>query len=64
MAQQKCADIGRRLCTLNELSGNKCCERGCAFDDRLTWYASKFSHQYFFKNFRNSKNYVDVFFNL
>ena len=63
MAQQKCADIGRRLCTLNELSGNKCCERGCAFDDRLTWYASKFSYQYFFKNFRNSKNYVDVFFN-
>ena len=49
MAQQKCRDIGRRLCTLNELSGNKCCEKGCDFDGTLTWYASKFSYRYFLK---------------
>ena len=46
-AQLKCADIGRRLCTANELSGNKCCETGCAFDDKLTWYTSKYSIIFF-----------------
>ena len=36
-AQARCARMGRRLCTANELASNKCCETGCLYDDILTW---------------------------
>ena len=38
-ARSICNGIGTewRLCTTNELKGNKCCGTGCGFDDKLTW---------------------------
>ena len=36
-AQEKCAAIGRRLCTPDELKDNLCCYTGCGFDAELTW---------------------------
>ena len=36
-AQEKCAAIGRRLCTPAELNDNRCCGTGCMFDLELTW---------------------------
>ena len=39
-AQEKCAAIGRRLCTPAELNDNRCCGTGCEFDVELTWQKS------------------------
>ena len=36
-AEEECAKIQRRLCTPDELNGNKCCRSGCGFDLELTW---------------------------
>ena len=39
-AKTKCAQIGRRLCTPDELGSGRCCSRsgsGCDFDNKLTW---------------------------
>ena len=40
-AQEKCAAIGRRLCSVVELATNTCCGTGCGFDDELTWHKGK-----------------------
>ena len=37
MAQARCAKMGRRVCTADELAKNKCCGTGCWFDYKLTW---------------------------
>ena len=37
LAQAKCSEVGRRICTADELKNNKCCMTGCFFDDKLTW---------------------------
>ena len=37
LAQAKCSEVGRRICTADELKNNKCCSTGCFFDDKLTW---------------------------
>ena len=39
MAQARCAKMGRRICTAEELAKNKCCGTGCGFDSRLTWHS-------------------------
>ena len=39
-ADQKCAKIGMRLCSKQELSSNICCATGCLFDDELVWYTN------------------------
>ena len=36
-AEEKCASIGMRLCTPNELENNLCCKTGCEFDGVLVW---------------------------
>lgn len=36
-AQRKCEEIGRRLCTSDELRSNICCRSGCGFDGQLIW---------------------------
>ena len=36
-AEEKCASIGMRLCTPNELENNLCCTTGCGFDYKLIW---------------------------
>ena len=43
VAQARCAGMGRRLCTAEELKGNKCCNTGCNYDDELTWQLGGFS---------------------
>jgi len=37
-AQQKCVKFGMRLCTIEELATNICCNSGCGFDKKLVWY--------------------------
>ena len=36
-AQKKCASLGKRLCTPNELANDICCGLGCQFDKELQW---------------------------
>ena len=36
-AQQKCSDLGMRLCTKKELASKICCGTGCGFDIELVW---------------------------
>ena len=44
-AQARCAKMGRRICTAEELAKNKCCGTGCGFDSRLTWHTgSEWNH--------------------
>merc|ERR1719367_1901056 len=40
-AQARCAKMGRRICTAEELTKNKCCGTGCGYDSNLTWYTGK-----------------------
>ena len=45
-AQARCAKMGRRICTAEELAKNKCCGTGCGFDSRLTWHSgSEWNHK-------------------
>ena len=37
-AEEKCASINMRLCTLDELESNLCCGTGCYFDLKPTWH--------------------------
>ena len=37
IAKEKCADIGRRICTSDELYDQKCCGTGCNFDYYNLW---------------------------
>ena len=36
-AQEKCASIGKRLCSPKELASDLCCGLGCHFDAKLNW---------------------------
>ena len=36
-AQEKCASIGKRICTPMELVSDLCCSKGCNFDGKLNW---------------------------
>ena len=38
-AQQKCSDLGMRLCTKKELASKICCGTGCGIDSKYVWYA-------------------------
>ena len=40
VARQFCIDIGRRICTPQELLDELCCEVGCGHDARLNWQVS------------------------
>eukprot|EP00121_Abeoforma_whisleri_P012096 Awhi_evm1s11165 len=36
-AEALCANVGMRLCTVNELDSGLCCGTGCNHDNRKTW---------------------------
>ena len=36
-AHEKCASIGKRICTPMELASDLCCFKGCGFDGKLNW---------------------------
>ena len=38
-AQERCARMGKRLCTEDELARNTCCGTGCNFDNTQIWSA-------------------------
>ena len=42
-AQARCAERERRLCTVDELASNKCCETGCGYDHVYIWQTDSVS---------------------
>ena len=36
MARDVCANDGRRLCSVEEMS-DRCCDKGCGYDNYLLW---------------------------
>ena len=53
-AQARCAKMGRRICTAEELAKNKCCGTGCGFDSRLTWHSGS--------EWNQNQNQFSIFF--